>query len=339
MRTMAVMMCALAMLRAAGAERQREARAAPARGSQPVGDAPVFGPDGPLWMEMRNVDLHIDERAALYVRRLRGEVISTKPGTPAVLDDATSFSIRVTSGTIALGGDALAALLNGRVFAYRGAPLSHIRVRIAAPYVIQSGMLHKGVDLPFEMTGTIALEPDGRVRLHPVRTRILGVDGAKLLHALGLHLEDLVDLSGSRGASVRGDDLLLAPTEILPPPGIQGRLASIRADGSVLVQEFVHLPEDSVFDGAARPDSAAANFINFHGGQLQFGKLLMTDTDLQIIDADERDPLDLYLARYSRQLVAGTSRTLPSLGLRVVMPDYRVVAAARPQAAAVGAEP
>jgi hypothetical protein len=33
-------------------------------------------------------------------------------------------------------------------------------------------------------------------------------------------------------------------------------------------------------------------------------------------------------ARYENQLVAGTSRTLPNLGLRVLMPDYRIVTGA-----------
>jgi hypothetical protein len=92
------------------------------------------------------------------------------------------------------------------------------------------------------------------------------------------------------------------------------------------VQTFVELADDSVFRRYARPDSDATNEVYFRGGRLRFGKLLMTDTDLQIVDADPRDPLDLNLERYLRQLVAGTSRTLANGGLRVVMPDYRRVA-------------
>ena len=48
----------------------------------------------------------------------------------------------------------------------------------------------------------------------------------------------------------------------------------------------------------------------------------MTDTDLLIVDADQRDPFDLYMARYNVQLTAGTTKNLPNLGLRVAMPDY-----------------
>jgi hypothetical protein len=48
----------------------------------------------------------------------------------------------------------------------------------------------------------------------------------------------------------------------------------------------------------------------------------MHGADLQIIDADASDPFNFYLAKYSQQLVAGTSRTMPDKGLVVFMPDF-----------------
>ena len=278
-----------------------------------------------MWIQMRNVDLHIDKSNALGVRELRGEVVRTHADVPAALDDSKSFTVRVTSGTVTLSGDALAALLNEFVFAYRGSPLKHLHARIADSRVILRGVMHKGVDLPFEITSTVALEADGRVRLHPTKTRILGINGAKLMHALGLHLDKLLDLRGAQGVVVDRDDLLLEPTRILPPPAINGRLATISVEGDRIVQTFVRLVDDSVFNGFAHPDTAASNFIYFRGGELRFGKLLMSDTDLDILDGDSRDAFDLDLDEYARQLVAGTSRTMANKGLRVVMPDYRLV--------------
>ena len=285
--------------------------------------------DGPMWLEMRNVNLHIDETQAIGIRDLRGEVVRTRAAVPAALDDSKSFTVRVTAGTVSLSGDALAALLNEVVFAYHGSPLKKLRATIADRQVVLRGVMHKGVDLPFEIASTPTLEPDGRVRLHPSRTRILGIDGAKLMRALGLHLDKLLDLRGATGVTVVGNDLLLEPTKILPPPVIDGKLSSIAVEGDRIVQTFVRLPDDSVFNGFAHPDTAAANFIYFRGGELRFGKLLMEDTDLDILDGDARDPFDLDLDQYARQLVAGTSRTLKNEGLRVVMPDYRLVAAVR----------
>ena len=273
------------------------------------------------WIEMRNVLLHIDDRGVIRIERLRGQVV-TDGGRPAVLDDATSFTIRVTRGTTRLSGDDLASLLNSVVFAYEGAPLKKLRARMEGNAVVLSGTLRKGVNLPFSITATPTLEPDGRVRMHPTRTRILGINGAALMKALGLQLDDLINLKKARGAVVDGNDILLEPTQILPPPMIEARLESIGVIGDQLVQTFVTTPLDSIFERYVQPDSAQPNFVYFRGGRLRFGKLEMTDTDLQIIDEDQRDPFDLYLAKYNRQLVAGVSRNLENYGLRVVMPDF-----------------
>jgi hypothetical protein len=61
----------------------------------------------------------------------------------------------------------------------------------------------------------------------------------------------------------------------------------------------------------------------FHGGTLRFGKLTMSDTDLEIVDADPSNPFDYSLDRYQDHLVAGHSNTTPVDGLIVVMPDLQ----------------
>jgi hypothetical protein len=283
---------------------------------------PTFSTDSAQWVEMRNVDLHIDAQSVMRLRSLRGEVTPATPDSIASLDDATSFRIRATSGEVALDGRAISALLNEIVFNYPGAPLRHLRVRIEKGAVVQKGTLHKGVDIPFEMWAVPVLQPDGRLRLHPQRLRIFSVDGLKLMHALGLHLDKMMDLSKSRGASVKGDDIFLDPLRIIPPPMVTGHLASVHVEGDLLVQRFTRTPDDSIFGTYVRPDSGARNFIYFRGGHLRFGKLTMTDSDLLIHDADERDPFDLFFARYNRQLVAGHTKNLPNYGLRTWMVDY-----------------
>ena len=52
----------------------------------------------------------------------------------------------------------------------------------------------------------------------------------------------------------------------------------------------------------------------------------MTDADMQLIDADARDPFDFFPARYEAQLIAGYSRNTHRHGLQVFMPDYARVA-------------
>jgi hypothetical protein len=293
------------------------------------------------WIEMKNVNLRVATDAVVGVRTLRGEVIPTKRGTSAILDSTSSFSIRITSGTVALESADLGVILNRFVFGYKGSPLKNLKVRTNGNQLVQSGVMHKGVDLKFEITASLSLTDSGLIRLHPTKTRVLGVNGESLLHALGLHLDDLLDLSKSTAARVKGDDIYLDPTKILPPPAIAGRLTSVRIEGNALVQEFAKLPDDTLFSRYARADSAAPNYLFFRGGRLRFGRLEMRDTQLQILDLDPSDPFDLYLAEYNKQLVAGYSRNRPNLSLQAFFPDYTDIGrgVAPPVVAGVGRAP
>src|SRR5579862_1709053 len=131
---------------------------------------------GQEWIEMRNVDLHLTDQVIIRVRSLHGEVLRTDLQRAPALDDAGSFRIRVTAGTVALTGSDLGALLNSVVFAYPKAPLRDLRVRTDGGEIVQTGIMHKGVDLQFRLRGTLDLTPDGRVRIHPSAVHILGIN-------------------------------------------------------------------------------------------------------------------------------------------------------------------
>jgi hypothetical protein len=281
--------------------------------------------DSALWTDMRNVDLHVGKPGspgALRVRSLRGRVIPTTPGVVPYLDEPESFRIDVTSGVVALDGTAMTTLMNERVFAYRGAPIRNLKISIENGQVIQSGIMHKGVDLPFKMWGDLSLTPDGWARIHPTKLRLLGVNGLKLMHALGLKMEKMLDVRGTNGVvRVVGDDMLIDPMRLIPPPTVTGQIASMRIEGSEIVQTFQRSADDGRFAAQLTPDSSVHNYIYYRFAQLRFGKLLMTPTDLLIGDADESDPLDLDLPRYEKQLVAGYTRTLEGGALRTWMPD------------------
>ncbi len=278
------------------------------------------------WIQMRDVDLHLSDHVLLRVRELQGEMLRTTASQRPVLDDVTSFRIRITGATVALTGDDLAAILNTVVFAYPGAPLRDLHVRTDGAEIIQTGILHKGVDLRFRLRGRLSLAPDGRVRIHPTAVHVLGMNGEAMLHLVGLHLANLLDLRGAHGASVKGDDFFLDPTAILPPPGIEGRLSAIRIAGDSVVQEFERLPDDSVFGTYVRSDKTDSAFIYFRGGELRFGKLIMVDTDLRIVGTDPRGPFDMSLPHYAEQLIAGRSQVRPNLGLVVSMPNFATLA-------------
>ena len=137
----------------------------------------------------------------------------------------------------------------------------------------------------------------------------------------GLHLQKLVDTRQARGVRIEGDDFLLSPTGLLPPPAVEGRLGRVEVNDSEIVQVF--RPEGGPrWSRSPRPCRRPRNYMFFRGGVLRFGKLTMDDTDLMIEDAEPEDPFDFWLDRYNDQLVAGVSRNTRDHGLIVEMPDF-----------------
>jgi hypothetical protein len=65
----------------------------------------------------------------------------------------------------------------------------------------------------------------------------------------------------------------------------------------------------------------------YKGGTLRFGKLMMLDADMQIVDLDPSDHFRFDLSRYMTQLIAGYSKTLADGGLEVFMKDIDDAAA------------
>lgn len=274
---------------------------------------------------MKNVDFYVDPEIALHIRVLHGNMRSKTSG-PVVFDDKHAFVLRINSGEVGLDARGLSALMNKYIFGYKGAPIHDARVSIGNGLMRMTGKMHKGIDLPFDITAQVSITPDGMMRIHPVQTRILKLNGDALMRAFGLSLQKLLDVSKAVGVTVQKDDIIIDPTKVLPPPTIEGRVTAIRVDGDEIVQTFGVAERQSL----TPPDAAAKNFMYFRGGSLRFGRLTMSDAEMQIIDLDPSDPFKFNLDLYAKQLVAGYSRTLPDMGLEVYMPDIDKVSQLRP---------
>ena len=271
---------------------------------------------------MRNVHLHVDDGIVLEVAHLRGEMISRKSGQPPVFDDPDSYVIKVFDADIAMDMTSLANLMNRHIFAGEKAALHDISLTTDGKVLEQKGKLRKaGASVPFTMKAGVSVTPDGRLRLHTESVSALGVPAKKLMEILGLTLDDLVTIKEQRGIEIDGDDVLIAPGRALPPPEIQG--TAVRVD---LASGKLHQVLGTAGRGAsprlAPADTPARNYLYFSGADIRFGRLLMTNADLMIIDADEKDPFDFFPGQYKGQLVAGYSKHTPEGGLRAFMPDY-----------------
>lgn len=289
----------------------------------PPADARATARNAGTAAEFHDVDFHVASDIVLRIHYLRGTMRSRTPGAAVVFDDKRSFVIDIDAAEVGLTTSDLAHLMNEHVFAYHGAPLSHLSFATRGGELVQRGVMHKVVNIPFEITAAVSVTPAGLLRIHPTTIRIFSVNGRGLMKALGITLQKLLDLRRATGVHVEGNDLLLDPDSVLPAPAIEGRVTAVRVQGNELVQVF----GDSAAwaESRAAPiaplDSSARNDMRFRGGTLRFGKLFMVQSDMEIIDADPGDPFDFSIDDYNRQLVAGYSRSTADGGLKVYMPD------------------
>ncbi len=278
----------------------------------------------PTRIELIGTDLSLVEGVTLRVHYLYGQMHHTRKTEPIVFSDRSSYRIDILTAEAAMSDRVLERLMNGWIFAYRGAPLSDLSIRTKGDHLVQRGVLHKGIGLPFTLEASISATDDGKIRLRPESVHVGRIPAKRLMRMLGIHLDDLLDLSGATGVEVDGNDLLLDPTKILPPPEIRGRLTGVRVAGDEVVLQFGPARERVAavarWPKPPRPD--AKNFQFLYGGTVRFGRIYMVKTDMQIVDADPSDPFFFYIDRYQRQLVAGDEHTLPDGGLLVRMPDY-----------------
>lgn len=272
----------------------------------------------PTQTVMRNVWFHIDEDAYLDIHHMRGEMMSKTPGAPLNLDNRLSFVMKIDTAKIGMRSASLDVLMNRYIFGYTDAPLRNLHIEVAGGQLKQTGVIHKLVDIRFTMWANVSAS-NGMIRIHPTKIETYGINGMSLMNVVGMSLEKMLTMPKGRGIFAQGNDLLIDPQHALPPPQVEMRLVEARIEGDELVQIFDsghHLPELKL------PHPEEKNTLYFRGGTLRMGKLLMIDSNMQVVDTDPSDPFDFFIDRYNDQLVAGFSRNQPDYGLLVFMRDY-----------------
>ena len=168
--------------------------------------------------------------------------------------------------------------------------------------------------MPFASDGSLAVTPDGEIRVHTEKVKALHVPVKGLMDLLGKNIAQLIDTRRVRGVRAEGNDLILDPAELFPPPHIRGKLTSVDSRGNAIALKYGGPPEPKL--------RIPGNYMAYRGARLRFGKLTMRDTDLTLIDMDPQDPLDFYLDHYWDQLAAGYSRITHTFGLRTYCRDF-----------------
>jgi hypothetical protein len=287
-----------------------------------AGAAPPAGEDshaienGPVQVQMHNVMYHFSDKVMVHLRSIAGTVVPLQAGQMPVFEDKKSFRLQIAAGEVAMDAQSLANVLNSNVFTAKDTPLKDISLRIEKGRLKVKGKLHRKGDIGFETEGQLSPTADGKIRLHAEKIRALHLPVKGIMDLFGIDLANLIKAGKVPGVQAEKDDLILDPAEILPPPRISGHITAIRLEGNNIVQVFG--------DPQKQPwmRVSAQNYMYYHGNRLQFGKLVMNDTDLLLIDSDPSDAFDFYLDHYKEQLVAGYTKTTPTFGLRVFMVDF-----------------
>ena len=276
-------------------------------------------------IEMRNVALHVADGVILDARAIDGEFISHSKTEPPIFDDPNSYTLKIRSADLSLDAASLTNLLQAGLKA-RPSPLRDVKVTFENGELHASGKLKKGVEVPFSMVATVSAAADGSMRLHATKMKAIGVPVKGLLDLLGLDVADLMKMPPGSGIRADGDDLLLDTAAMLPPPRTEGKLQRVAITGNRLTMHMIGSAAPPQRP-ATLPQPSAKNYLYFFGGTVRFGKLTMSDADMQLIDADPSTPFDFFPAHYDDQLVAGYSRNTRRKGLQVFMPDYSRVRA------------
>jgi len=280
-------------------------------------------------LSITNVNLPVLPDVVLHIRTLTGDMASTRPDTLVILDDQSSFEIRLRHARAAIGYADMSRLLNGHVLAYRGAPIRDLEVKrevdrdgdaaAAEERIELKGKLAKALGTPFEIEGVPEVTPDGKLRIRTKSIQAFDVEVRGLLDFLNIESEDLLGELAEHGIVFDGNDAILELDRLLPPPRMRGRLVSVAVEEDQIGFELAEQAGSRAVASETVPGDE--NNLSFRHGTIRLGRVTMNDADLRIVDLDPSDPFDFSFSGMNRQLVAGYARLGEDGGLTAYAPD------------------
>ena len=292
-------------------------KAAEPAASAPAGEPPATTKSGKtVAARMHNVLFHFTDRSGALILDLNGALVPTGSNEMPVFDEKSSFAVLVASAQIAISPAALSDILNTLVLNKPDAPLKDLTMTIEDGKLKMKGKLHSKGDVPFQTQGTVAVNPDGRLRITTEKVKALKIPVKGMMNLFGIELASVINTSKIAGMDTDKNDLLIDLSTLLPPPHILGKVVAVRLDKNAIVTTM----KGDAAPTEIGPDSG--NFMAFRGNQLRFGKLTMTDSDLVVMDMTPNDPLDWNQNRYQQQLEAGYSKITPKFGLVAFAVDF-----------------
>ena len=291
------------------------------------------GPD--VLLKMDNVHFRINEKLAMDVKELKAR-LSPLGGTDIVnFDNINGFAIKIHSGLVRIKPAVLMSLFNDIVLDYDGAPLRNIKI-VFVQYASEAGVkpilklegeMKLAVWLNFEMLADIKVNTvDNTLVLSALAIKTLKNPYTRgLMGSVGMGLDSVLSIASGRGTVIRGNQIIISPFDIFPPPAMNGRMgrAQVDMDTNSLILTFEPAgSEKLVMKG---PPAGMSNYVMVQKGKVSFGKLMMRQSDVIMQDRNRKDSFDFFLARYWKALNRGEVYIRPDSSVIVKMPDYEVI--------------
>lgn len=286
----------------------------------PSGASPVSG-TGISQFFAKNLIYRFDADIITEMPTLDADIKMKQAGKPFCPDDPEDFVVVIHKCDLGLNKASLDAIFNKYVFNYDGSPLTDIDFTLLDNRLRLSGKLKQGfLSIPFEAEGNMTANGQGQVILTPDIIKANGIRVKSLMGLLGLDIAKFINAREGGGLRIDGNNIIIYPDQLLPPPAIQGFVQSVSVTSKKLV---LHFNDRVVRQMPTLPDLNAKNWLLFWGGDVLFNSILMRDAKIQLIDSTPQDSMWYYMPLYKEQLAAGSLRITMKGETIGVIPDVR----------------
>ncbi len=275
-------------------------------------------------VEIKNMFFRVHKEVAAKVYDLFGELVSRVPTDPVNFDDVSSFQVQVHQSKLGLDGKNMDNLMKYFTLNYPDAPLKDLKHTITNGRLsIKGKMKQAGIFVNFEESGPVHATPDGLIEFAPDSIKTAGVPAKGLLDFFGIETAKLLSLNEQRGLKLVGNSIIMYPDRLFPPPIMKGRVARVEAIENELI---IYFDDGTKLERPplAVPEGTFKNYQHVYGGAVRMvGNEIHEDANLMMVDMNESNFFDFYLAEYIKHTMAGQVNILGKSGALVnFMPDY-----------------
>jgi len=272
-------------------------------------------------IRLQNVRFEWSDRVYIDAGNMAVRAVPVQ-GTVVNFDDLESFHLVLQRSVVTLRPDVLAGMFNESVFNYPESRVRDLKVSIVKDdHGVETVVLDGKVDmiawLPFKMYTHLGVDPNTNTLVIAVNhLKLFGVVPAtKLIRWTPMHLDRVIALPPNNSLLVHGNEMMVKPFGLFPPPRVEGKIASVEVDPDVIRITFSG-------DPVPAPQSSGKNYVFLRGGASQFGHFRMADTNVLIVDKNPSTPFVFSLQHYAEMIPRSTVEVPDTRSARVTMPDF-----------------